>query len=196
MKCIHSMVPAAMLLPAPAALADFGCGTEMAASGVPAAPFPRATTRRDEVVYRRGTAVSRRHGACRGRADPGPCFERDVLSKAFYEITGIKVIHDTTIPEGQLVDTLFEQMRSGRNLYDAYVNDTDSIGAHSRYDQTVSLSAFMRGEGKDVTLPTLDIHDFIGRSFGVGFDGQLYQLPDQQLPISTGFAMTGSVAPN
>ena len=106
-------------------------------------------------------------------------YERDVLAKAFSEITGIRVIHET-IPEGKLVDTLFEQMNSGRNFYDAYVNDTDSIGRHSRSNQTVALSAFMRGEGKDVTLPTLDVHDFIGRSFGIGLDGQLYQLPDQQ----------------
>jgi glycerol transport system substrate-binding protein len=38
----------------------------------------------------------------------------------------------------------------------------------------------MAGEGKDVTLPTLDIDDFIGKSFTTGPDGKLYQLPDQQ----------------
>ena len=38
----------------------------------------------------------------------------------------------------------------------------------------------MAGEGKDVTLPTLDVEDFIGRSFTTGPDGKLYQLPDQQ----------------
>jgi glycerol transport system substrate-binding protein len=38
----------------------------------------------------------------------------------------------------------------------------------------------MKGEGKDVTLPTLDVDDFIGRSFTTGPDGKLYQLPDQQ----------------
>ena len=38
----------------------------------------------------------------------------------------------------------------------------------------------MEGEGKDVTLPTLDIDDFIGKSFTTGPDGKLYQLPDQQ----------------
>lgn len=110
---------------------------------------------------------------------PTHVYERDVLAKAFFDITGIKVEHDI-IPEGQLVDTLFKQMRSGRSFYDAYVNDTDSIGAHSRFNQTVPLSDFMRGEGRDVTLPTLDVHDFIGRSFGIGLDGKLYQLPAQQ----------------
>lgn len=106
-------------------------------------------------------------------------YERDVLAKAFADITGIRVQHDT-IPEGRVVETLLQQTRTGENLYDAYVNDTDSIGAHFRHNWTVSLSAFMQGEGKDVTLPTLDVHDFIGRSFGTGLDGQLYQLPDQQ----------------
>jgi glycerol transport system substrate-binding protein len=38
----------------------------------------------------------------------------------------------------------------------------------------------MAGEGKDVTLPTLDVEDFIGREFTTGPDGKLYQLPDQQ----------------
>ena len=38
----------------------------------------------------------------------------------------------------------------------------------------------MAGEGKDVTLPTLDIDDFMGKSFTTGPDGKLYQLPDQQ----------------
>ena len=38
----------------------------------------------------------------------------------------------------------------------------------------------MEGEGKDVTLPTLDVDDFIGKSFTTGPDGKLYQLPDQQ----------------
>ena len=38
----------------------------------------------------------------------------------------------------------------------------------------------MSGEGADVTSPTLDVDDFIGRSFTTGPDGKLYQLPDQQ----------------
>lgn len=38
----------------------------------------------------------------------------------------------------------------------------------------------MAGEGADVTLPTLDVEDFIGTSFTTGPDGKLYQLPTQQ----------------
>src|ERR1044071_2919792 len=71
-------------------------------------------------------------------------------------------------------------MQSGKSIYDMYVNDTDLIGTHMRYGFAVPLSDFMEGEGKDVTLPTLDLDDFIGKSFGTGPDGKLYQLPDQQ----------------
>ena len=38
----------------------------------------------------------------------------------------------------------------------------------------------MAGEGKDVTSPTLDVADFIGKSFTTAPDGKMYQLPDQQ----------------
>ena len=44
----------------------------------------------------------------------------------------------------------------------------------------MNLTDFMKGEGKAVTLPTLDVNDFIGKSFTTAPDGKLYQLPDQQ----------------
>ncbi|MBW2395289.1 MAG: carbohydrate ABC transporter substrate-binding protein [Deltaproteobacteria bacterium] len=106
-------------------------------------------------------------------------YEAKVLAKAFAEITGIRVNHDL-IQEGDVIEKLQTQMQSGRNIFDAYVNDTDLIGTHFRYGRAVSLSAFMAGEGKAVTNPGLDVDDFIGKSFGTAPDGQLYQLPDQQ----------------
>lgn len=106
-------------------------------------------------------------------------YESKVLAKAFTEITGIKLTHDL-IGEGDVIEKLQTQMQSDRNIYDAYVNDSDLIGTHSRYQKVVPLSDFMAGEGKDVTLPTLDLDDFIGISFTTGPDGKLYQLPDQQ----------------
>lgn len=107
-------------------------------------------------------------------------YEAKVLARAFYEITGIKVVHDT-IPEGELVVKIQAEMAGGKpSGYDMYVNDSDAIGTHYRYGVTVALSDFMLGEGREVTLPTLDVHDFIGRSFVTGPDGKLYQLPDQQ----------------
>ena len=106
-------------------------------------------------------------------------YESETLTKAFYEITGIQVNHDL-IQEGDVIEKLQTQMQSGENVYDAYVNDSDLIGTHSRYGYVVALSDFMAGEGAEVTSPTLDLQDFIGISFTTGPDGKIYQLPDQQ----------------
>jgi glycerol transport system substrate-binding protein len=106
-------------------------------------------------------------------------YEARTLAKAFTEITGIKVNHDL-IQEGDVVEKIQTQMQSGRNIYDAWVNDSDLIGTHFRYQQVIPLTDWMQGEGKDVTSPTLDVADFIGRSFTTGPDGKMYQLPDQQ----------------
>lgn len=106
-------------------------------------------------------------------------YESKTLAKAFTELTGIKVTHDL-IQEGDVIEKLQTQMQSNENVYDMYVNDTDLIGTHYRYGSAVALSDFMAGEGKDVTSPTLDVDDFMGKSFGTAPDGKLYQLPDQQ----------------
>src|SRR5246127_5854447 len=106
-------------------------------------------------------------------------YESGTLAKAFTEITGIKVKHDI-IQEGDVVEKLQTQMQSGKNVYDGWINDSDLIGTHFRYGQTVILSDYMAGEGKDVTDPMLDVNDFIGKSFTTGPDGKLWQLPDQQ----------------
>jgi glycerol transport system substrate-binding protein len=106
-------------------------------------------------------------------------YESKVLAKAFYEITGIEVTHDL-IQEGDVIEKLQTQWQSGKSIYDAYINDSDLIGTHWRYPYVVVLEDFMKGEGKDVTLPTLDVKDFIGISFTTGPDGKFYQLPDQQ----------------
>ena len=106
-------------------------------------------------------------------------YESEVLAPAFTAITGINVTHDL-IGEGDVIEKLQTQMQSGENIYDAYVNDSDLIGTHWRYQQARSLTDWMAGEGADVTSPTLDLDDFIGLSFVTGPDGELYQLPDQQ----------------
>ena len=106
-------------------------------------------------------------------------YESKVLTKAFEEITGIKVNHQI-LGEGEVVQAVQTQMQTNRNLYDIYVNDSDLIGTHSRLQQAVNLTDFMAGDGKDVTNPMLDLDDFIGKQFTTGPDGKLYQLPDQQ----------------
>ena len=110
---------------------------------------------------------------------PTHSYESSVLTKAFEEITGIKVTHDL-IQEGDVIQKLQTQLQSGENVFDAYVNDSDLIGTHFRYGAVVNLTDWMAGAGKDVTLPTLDVDDFIGKEFTTGPDGKLYQLPDQQ----------------
>ncbi|MEZ5653797.1 MAG: ABC transporter substrate-binding protein [Burkholderiaceae bacterium] len=106
-------------------------------------------------------------------------YESKVLTKAFAEITGIKVNHQL-LGEGEVVQAVQTQMQTKRNLYDGYINDSDLIGTHARLQLAVNLSDWMAGEGKDVTNPGLDIDDFMGKSFTTGPDGKLYQLPDQQ----------------
>ncbi len=106
-------------------------------------------------------------------------YEAKVLAPAFTAITGIKITHDL-IGEGDVVEKLQTQMQSGENIYDAYINDSDLIGTHWRYQQVRILDDWMAGEGAAVTNPNLDIADFIGTKFTTAPDGKLYQLPTQQ----------------
>jgi len=106
-------------------------------------------------------------------------YESETLTKAFEEITGIKVNHQI-LGEGEVVQAVQTQMQTGRNLYDAYVNDSDLIGTHSRLQLAYNLTDMMAGDFAGVTSPTLDLDDFMGVQFTTGPDGDLYQLPDQQ----------------
>ena len=106
-------------------------------------------------------------------------YESKTLAPAFTAITGIKVTHDR-IGEGDVVEKLQTKMQSGENIYDGYINDSDLIGTHWRYQQARNLTDWMANAGKDVTNPNIDIDDFIGKSFTTAPDGNLYQLPDQQ----------------
>src|SRR5262249_46255282 len=106
-------------------------------------------------------------------------YESKVLTKAFFEITGIKVNHQV-LGEGEAVQAVQSEMWTKRNLNDGYINDSDLIGLQCRASLTVNLTDWMAGEGKDVTLPTLHVNDFIGKVFTTGPDGRLWQLTDQQ----------------
>jgi glycerol transport system substrate-binding protein len=108
-------------------------------------------------------------------------YESKTLTKAFGEITGITVNHQL-LDEGLLVDKIELEIQSGKPIYDFWMNDSDFIGTHPRYNDIVggSLTDFMANDGKDVTNPSLDLNDFIGLSFATFTDGKLYQLPDQQ----------------
>ncbi len=106
-------------------------------------------------------------------------WESEVLAKAFYEITGIKVTHDI-IGEGEVVDRVQRQIQTGRKLYDIYVNDADLIGTHLRANSALNFNNYMIGEGAAVTNPMLDINDWLNPEFGQDYDGNQLQLPDQQ----------------
>ncbi len=106
-------------------------------------------------------------------------YESKVLAKAFTEITGIKVNHQY-MGEGDVVQAIQTQMQTNRDIYDAYINDSDFIGTHSRLQAAINLTDYMAGDGKDVTNPGLDLKDFMGLPFTTGPDGKLWQLLDQQ----------------
>jgi glycerol transport system substrate-binding protein len=106
-------------------------------------------------------------------------YEANTLTRAFEEITGIRVNHQL-LGEGEVVQAVQTQMQTNRNLYDAYVNDSDLIGTHSRLQSAVNLTDWIAGDAAGVTNPGLDMGDFIGISFTTGPDGKVWQLPDQQ----------------
>ncbi len=106
-------------------------------------------------------------------------WESRVLAKSFFEITGIKVIHDI-IPEGVLVEKLMDQIENKKYHYDIYVNDADQIGWHLRSGAILNLSDYMLKEGREFTNPYLDLNDFLNIEFGQDYDGNILQLPDQQ----------------
>ena len=105
-------------------------------------------------------------------------WESEVLAQAFEEITGIHVEHEI-IGEGSVVERMVDQLRSGRIIYDIYVNDADLVGTHLRSGGIVNLTEYMAGEGLPYTNPYLDLGDFLNLEFGQDYDGRQLQLPDQ-----------------
>lgn len=106
-------------------------------------------------------------------------WESEVLSIAFEELTGIHVTYEV-IGEGSVVERIVEQQRTGRRLYDVFVNDADLVGTHLRTGGVVNLTEYMQGEGAAYTNPYLDLADFLNLEFGQDYDGNQLQLPDQQ----------------
>jgi len=110
---------------------------------------------------------------------PTHVWERDVLAKHFFDLTGITVKYDI-IGEGAVVENIFKQVSQGVHLYDIYVNDADHIGTHTRVQGVVNLSEYMKQKGRRFTNPYLDLKDFLNLEFGQDYDGNQLQLPDQQ----------------
>ncbi len=106
-------------------------------------------------------------------------WERDILTKAFQEITGIKVEHEI-VGEGTVVQRIMEQLKTGRRIYDIYVNDADLIGTHLRGQGVVNITDYINNKGREFTNPELDLDDFLNLEFGQDYDGNQLQIPDQQ----------------
>ena len=106
-------------------------------------------------------------------------YEAKQLAQAFKEMTGITVNHDI-IQEGDVVNKISTEMQTGHPIYDIWINDSDFIGTHPRYNDSITFTDYMAGDGKAITNPNLDLDDFIGLEFGKWIDGKVYQLPDQQ----------------
>jgi glycerol transport system substrate-binding protein len=106
-------------------------------------------------------------------------YESRVLSRAFEDITGIRVIH-RIIPEGDLVPLVVDQIENNVRHYDIFVNDAELIGCHLRTKAVVNLTEYMGGEGKKYTNPYLDLEDFLNLEFGQDYDGNQLQLADEQ----------------
>ena len=106
-------------------------------------------------------------------------WESRVLARAFFDITGIRVTHDI-LGEGEVVNRVEDQIATGKRRYQIYVNDADLVGTHLRADSALNLTEFMKGEGRAVTNPRLDLADFLNPEFGQDYDGNQLMLPDQQ----------------
>lgn len=106
-------------------------------------------------------------------------YEANVLAKAFKQITGINIVHELT-GEDDVIKKIDTHIKKDINLYDMYINDSDLIGTHFRSNKIEAISDFIKKDGKEFTLPTLDLDDFMGLDFVTGPDQKIYQLPDQQ----------------
>ncbi len=71
-------------------------------------------------------------------------------------------------------------MQSGKNIYDAYINDSDLIGTHFRYQQVVPLYRLDERRRQGRHRADARCRRLHRQSFTTGPDGKLYQLPDQQ----------------
>lgn len=110
---------------------------------------------------------------------PTHTWESEVVTKAFEDITGIKVTHEI-IDEASVVEKILTQMTTDRVIYDGFISDADTIGLHIRAGKTVNLTEYMAGEGNKYTNPYIDLGDFLNLEFAQDYNGDQYMLPDQQ----------------
>ena len=139
LKYTVSVAAVLVALGAAPAFADMAAAQKWVDIGIPAfGAFERRADEGDGVVHQRRQAIRQawRSTCCRKAFRLTP-MNRQTLTKAFEEITGIKVNHQI-LGEGEVVQAVQTQMQTNRNLYDAYVNDF-------RFDRNAFASA-KRGE--------------------------------------------------
>jgi glycerol transport system substrate-binding protein len=111
---------------------------------------------------------------------PTHSYESEVLTKAFEEITGIRVTHEI-IDEASVVEKMLTQMTTGKVIYEGFINDSDNKGLHLRAGKTLNLTEYMAGEGKPYTDPYYDLlGDWLNPEFGQDYNGIQYQIADEQ----------------
>ena len=127
---------------------------------------------------------------------PTHTYESTVLTKAFEEITGIKVNHQI-LGEGEVVQAVQTQMQTNRNLYDVYVNDSDLIGTHSRLQQSRKPDGLhgRRRQGCDQPRSRSRLTSSAPSSPPAPMASSI-SCPTSSSPTSTGSARTGLIAPD
>jgi hypothetical protein len=172
-----------------------GRGRTLDRRGVPAlGAVARGAARGDGVVHPRGRAVRGMEINVLAEAIPTHDYESRRSRKAFEEITGIKV-NMQIMGEGDVVQAVQTQMQTGRNIYDAYVNDADLIGTHSRLARRGQPHRLDGGRGRrrhqpDARHRRLHRHLLHHR----GRTARSGSCPTSSSPTSTGSARTGSTA--
>ena len=109
---------------------------------------------------------------------PTHSYESEVLTKAFEDITGIKVNHQL-LGEGEVVQAVQTQMQTQRNLYDGYVNASALIGTPARLAQRPRVSIWMTLSARPSQRARL---------------ASFTSCPISNSPPSTGSAKTGLIA--
>ena len=106
-------------------------------------------------------------------------YESEVLAEAFSELTGINITHNI-IGEGDVVDTMQNQMQSGNSIYDGFVNAPPST-CRKRWRMSGPITRYLRW----IWMILLACSTAPGR-MAVSTNYQL-----SSLPTSTGSVMTG-----
>ncbi|WP_159065028.1 ABC transporter substrate-binding protein [Thaumasiovibrio subtropicus] len=117
-----------------------------------------------------------------GEANEATYYESQFLSRVFEEITGISVTYDVVDRE-ELIARLYTQLERGVEEYDAFLIDGNLLSTFVPQGKFVSLTQYMKNEGKSSLSPYLDLDDFDFLSASQLPKGELWQLPGFSYPV-------------